>query len=52
MRNGVRSTLVLTLLAAAALPVLAKIRRSIKQNPVLAGLVKTPKEWQWSSAFR
>jgi REP element-mobilizing transposase RayT len=29
-----------------------KIRTYIKRHPVSAGLANTPKEWQWSSAFR
>ena len=29
-----------------------KIRRYIERNPVSAGLVETPEDWQWSSAFK
>jgi putative transposase len=29
-----------------------KIQRYIETNPVSAGLVKSPEEWEWSSAYR
>jgi putative transposase len=29
-----------------------RVRRYIERNPVLAGLVKTPEDWAWSSAAR